>query len=98
MKKAILASIGLTAVLALGTGCWWLLDSKKDVSRRYVRDSEGCRCPKGCACNHCSGEKDAKCYCGTGGCECAKKKGKCECKHCTGAPGGDDGKGGCTCP
>lgn len=83
-RKYILASPGLTVILAVGVG-WWRLEPRKDVPRKNVRDSDGCKCEKGCACNHCSGEKDAK------------KKGKCDCKHCAGVPGGDDGKNGCAC-
>ncbi len=69
----------------------------------FAREAKACRCGlvhgKGvCKCLHCSGEKDAKCYCDTGGCECGKKLSGCTCAHCKGQDGAEDGQGGCRCP
>lgn len=66
----------------------------------FIRDAKACRCDlvkgKGaCKCLHCSGaSSEARCYCGTGGCEC---KEPCKCAHCTGQDGADDGLGNCRC-
>ena len=85
--------IVVTALLAFVLpGC-----SEKDEPR-YVRPSAGCKCADAkdgakCKCNHCSGEKDAKCYCGDGGCGCGPKMTKCPCGHCLGEA--DDPK--CAC-
>ncbi|MCI0341718.1 MAG: hypothetical protein L0216_11325 [Planctomycetales bacterium] len=89
----------VAAALLFAVGCQ--TSGKAEGSARYVRESAGCRCaemmggPGKCQCNHCAGEPGAKCYCGTGGCECGGKMPKCKCGHCTGRAGGDDGKGNC---
>jgi hypothetical protein len=80
----------LAALIALA-GC-------EKAEPRYVRASEGCKCgdskdAKKCQCNHCMGEKDARCYCSTGGCGCGGKTTKCSCGHCLGED--DDPK--CDC-
>jgi hypothetical protein len=76
---------------------------KKKVSVEWRREAGPCKCEetmgKGvCKCLHCGGtEKDAKCYCGQGGCKCGTKMPDCNCRHCSGCTGGDDGKDGCSC-
>lgn len=78
---------------------------KKDARELWVRSSPGCKCaemmggPGKCKCVHCQGRTPgSKCYCGDGGgCLCGKNMPGCACGHCTGKPGGDDGKGGCLC-
>lgn len=77
--------------------------AKKKVSVEWKREAGPCKCAdsmgKGvCKCAHCAGaDKEAKCYCGTGGCKCGTQMPECNCRHCSGCTGGDDGKGGCSC-
>lgn len=82
------------ALLAFSlSGC-----GKEKDEPRYVRASAGCTCAERkdgspCKCNHCSGEKGSKCYCGDGGCGCGATMTKCGCGHCLGEA--DDPK--CAC-
>ena len=89
-----LITVAILAVFAGGCG------DKEEA--KYVRPSAGCKCGdkkdgSKCQCNHCMGEKaqgkDARCYCGDGGCSCAPTKTKCACGHCQGEA--DDPK--CAC-
>lgn len=88
----LVAALCVAVFLALGCG-----------PSGYVRPSEGCKCAQmmggegKCKCNHCAGETGAKCYCGTGGCQCGAKMPVCQCAHCTGVEGADDGQGNCLC-
>lgn len=74
----------------------------KLVRKKYVVEAGECRCAitmgvGKCVCNHCEGEKDSKCYCDSGDCKCGVKMRMCQCLHCTGCEGGDDGLGNCKC-
>ena len=89
MKSLVAAAFAVLVAFSL-SGC------KEEP--RWVRSSAGCKCADAkdgakCKCNHCSGEKDAKCYCGDGGCGCGAKMTKCGCGHCLGES--DDPK--CAC-
>lgn len=72
------------------------------VRKKYTVEAPECRCAVTmgagrCVCNHCEGEKDSRCYCDSGGCECGVRMRMCQCLHCTGCEGGDDGLGNCRC-
>ena len=94
--KALGAWTAILAISAFAAGC----GEKEEAT--YVRPSAGCKCGEKkdgakCQCNHCMGEKaqgkDARCYCGEGGCGCGTKTTKCGCGHCKGEA--DDPK--CAC-
>ena len=71
---------------------------QKKVILAWRRLAAACACKKGCQCMHCSkSEPDARCYCKTGGCACGAQMPECNCRHCSGMTGGDDGKGRCGC-
>jgi hypothetical protein len=73
------------------------------ISTSWRREAGPCACDekmgKGvCKCSHCGGiDKEARCYCGTGGCRCGRDMPDCNCRHCSGCTGGDDGKDNCKC-
>lgn len=90
------ALIGGVALIVL-VGCIDFLRQKPPPGNHYTREGYTCACTD-CKCNHCTrAEKGARCYCDTGGCQCASRKGQCGCKHCTGVTGGCDGKNNCDC-